>query len=568
MASSAKTNEQALGTTVAAHGTSGQVLAEPSPIDQQIHDNPGTIKASTAIETLFNLLFKDYIFKGLYTISTDMAPGQIIWKLPIHPAVCNQYNDHVRKMFNVWTGGMKMRYKLIGTAFYGGSIRISHLPPNISEEELALMTVETLTAYPSMDLDPKNTNWVEFYAADQRNVLYHYQKDFNQEIANTFGGWVVCYVVGPLVTQDPAFKTIQSVLEIAGDFQYRQPNPMFNSGVLPPPADQGPLAISTLRNLQFQPLIDNYACDPDSGKIVILPSEIRSLSDGIFSIRAFNDRKPDHWPNSSWNNWAEGLRTLIANNTRTHAISAVCINTPVSGVDNIWSEMNPTNGSAFGIGVPPEYVFTYDASNFGLVNFTTKTLATVNSKASTGFRGASGALQTLGAITTCFDEKNELTGELTPSTYTEHNPLLPIMRSDESVVMFQATVFAAIGPQTLNIAEDLKVTTNMNESVSFVYSLRSSVNPNINLAWIRLNPNGLLTTNATKDTVSFEFLSGVEYYLHFEQKLDMGTPLPQVPTKLARRQRRWMKEKTQLRKEKKCDMDRLIDLFEDMFYKK
>jgi hypothetical protein len=568
MASSTKTNEQALGTTVAAHGTSGQVLAEPTPIDQQIHDNPGTIKATTAIETLFNLLFKDFIFKGLYTISTDMPPGQIIWKLPIHPSVCNQYHDHVRKMFNAWTGGMKMRYKLIGTAFYGGSIRIAHLPPNISETDLSLMTVETLTAYPNMDLDPKNTNWVEFYAADQRNVLYHYQKDFDMDIASTFGGWVVCYVVGPLVTQDPAFKTIQSVLETAGDFQYRQPNPLFNSAINPPPREQGPLKQNTLRNLQFQPLIDNFACDPDSGKIVILNNTIRSLSDGIFSIRAFNDRLPDHWPNSSWNQWATAMRTLIVNNTRTHVLSAVCGPSGATGVQDFWAEKNSTNGSAFGVGVPPEYVYTYDGTNFGLVNFSSKTLATVDGKVTTGFRGASGALQPVGAITTCFDEKDEITKELLPSTYSEHNPVLPIMRTDESVIMFQASVQAAIGPQTLPIAEDLRQTTGMNETVSYVYSLRSTVNPNISLAWVRLNPNGLLTTNAAPETVSFEYLAGVEYYLHFEQVLDMGTPLPQVPQKLARRYRRWMKSKKDLAKNKKLDGDSLFDLFEDMFYKK
>jgi len=215
-----------LGSTISADGEQG-IDNAPAPIPAgSTRDQPAQIAQTTSAITLPVLSEKDWIYKAAYTVSTEMPPGTVFAIIPNHPEKCNYVTAHISQLFNTWCGILMLRFRLLATAFYGGSIRVAILPPSFTEQEIGNLPLDVLTAYANTDLDPKNTIWNHISSTDQREYAFHYMKPYDTNDRTTFGGYIVFFVAGKLVTQSPEISTIQMIVESRGQYIYDQPKPL------------------------------------------------------------------------------------------------------------------------------------------------------------------------------------------------------------------------------------------------------------------------------------------------------------------------------------------------------
>lgn len=99
----------------------------------QLPDNPATLAATTSIETLQNVMYRDWIWRNTFPIDTTMQPGTIFGTIKIHPKNCNEYITHIAAMFKTWVGSFKVRSRFMATFQFGGSFRVGWLPPIFDE---------------------------------------------------------------------------------------------------------------------------------------------------------------------------------------------------------------------------------------------------------------------------------------------------------------------------------------------------------------------------------------------------------------------------------------------------
>lgn len=274
----------ALGKSLPPDGATGTVT-KIAHMPDQIPDNPASIVANTSIETLQNILFENWIWRNTFQIDTSMKPGHIFGLIPIHPRECNEYITHLSQMFLTWTGSMKIRTRFMATFQFGGSFRIGFLPPKFNRAEVLRVGIQTLTAYPNVDLDPKNTDWSQFQCSDERNVLFHWMNgDYDK--AESFAGWFVFYVAAPLVVSGTD-SSVSLLCEAAGGFNFSQLAPL-NQVIAGSNA-----WFQSQSALYYQSGCDDYA---QTFKVNIWPTTIRSLPCGFFYASTIGGSQSDYPP--------------------------------------------------------------------------------------------------------------------------------------------------------------------------------------------------------------------------------------------------------------------------------
>lgn len=234
--------------TLSPAGSPGSAVGPSPTMPETIPTNPSTISQSTSINTLSQVLTENWIYDNTFSWQTSAAPGTILYYKKIHPRGWNWANTYVSQMFNTYTGAGAIRFRPMGTAWYGGDICVGFLPPTLTESEVTKVPLDILTTYPTLNTDPKNTDWIEFNAVDQRNVAYHYLNDTDPR---SFGGWVVWYVQARLVPQSAEFTAIQMLVQTRGGFVYDQVNPFVTREV---DTQDHPLKISSQISLGLQPM--------------------------------------------------------------------------------------------------------------------------------------------------------------------------------------------------------------------------------------------------------------------------------------------------------------------------
>lgn len=208
-----------------ASGETGTVHSVQKMPDQ-IPDNPGTLVATTSIETIEQVMYRNWIWRNQFTVDTTMLAGHVFGLIKIHPKNCHAYLAYLANIFLTWTGSMKLRSRFQATFQFGGSFRLGWLPPKFTRAQVQNMPIQTLTAYPNIDLDPKNTCWMEFQASEERNILFHWMEDLENDNPETFGGWFVFYVAAPLVITGGAGSSVTLLVESAGSFNFAQLAPI------------------------------------------------------------------------------------------------------------------------------------------------------------------------------------------------------------------------------------------------------------------------------------------------------------------------------------------------------
>jgi hypothetical protein len=510
-----------LGTTITPGGEIGTITHAVPLQAETTPDNPAQISQTTAIQTLDQLLTQNWILSGTFTVSTSMPPGTILYIKKIHPYECNWPNRHVAQMFNTWTGSLKLQYRPVATAWYGGSIRVGFLPPNLTESQVREMPLEMLTSYPNCDIDPKNTTWVDFRGPDQREIAYHYFSDYVQDDPNRqqrqgFGGYIVFYNASWIVTQSPDFKTISFMIQTAGDFMYDQPNP---SALTPIVGQIQPLGSSYDLPISLQPLCDSM----DTGfynSVQINAVSITSLLAGGFQMSAIglkdavgqldtlkmaNDTQLRYYRSGRANSaWAA---TLGGGNTPEITVNETNI------LPHINVEANGSTKTSLSIyNVTSDFNYqhiTHEPSGDGKCHW----------KITDGV--ATSAPMGRTTVTTVHDLDDSALLPINPVDCNADMILQP-MAGGESIVSFVNLYGRTMSPQLATHAYHLGKwpTAGYNGTLSYLYNLVSE--NGTPLLTLRLNPNGMWTTTPVTTTVLYPGTCS----LHYLQTLDISSPLP------------------------------------------
>jgi len=520
-----------LGEALESGGVSGTAENVPTQDAQTIQSNPKEIKHTSAIETIMFLLLRDWIFHSRYQINTSMNPGHVFGIIKVHPMFSHKYVRYVYQMFNAWTGSMAVRCRFMGTAFYGGSFRIGFLPPNVSEADIRGMGTENLTAYPNVDLDPKNTDWMTYSPPDERNVMFHWAT--NQPTSDrpeTFGGYIVFYVVGPLVTQNPEFNSISLVVEAVGKFDFAQPNPHFGNSIAPP-INAGPLSVATCTDLFNQRGCDDFICD--RMRVQYLNSTTTSLQVGGIFAKGYNNHYTTTFsPNTIDPNFL-AIRTQWENNAIKITTAANC------GVDtdkSTFLEMFPFPTTTQRVIMNAEKL-AYNSSqalySLNNLNVWQPTAIAVEKKFnSNNFRVAFNPQNSAvyfadypagNSSFLCLALDNEGPISLAACAITANSTSMAPTVANESIVLFTNVYSRSMNIQTLDMRRDLGQTAGLDNSVSHLYAVRTVDDPDPIRIW-RLNPNGFFTTSALLADVIFE--PQAEVYLTYEGPWPTNNPLP------------------------------------------
>lgn len=515
-------------------GATGTVT-EPVAVVDARPTSKGEIVHTTSKETVDQLLTQNWIWSRTVVWDKNMGPGTIIDFWPIHPQECNWPNNYVSKMFNAWTGTMKLRMRAMATAFNGGSVRLGFLPPNLTPAQVRQVRMEMLTTYPSVDFDPKDTDWFTYEPTDQRNVMYHYNRNPDYTDPSTFGGYIVIFVVGRLVTVSDIAR-IDLLVELAGNFSYLQPSPLFlNQGN----DTEGP--IQSLTNVTAMAMCDDRACSTWT-TLQVVAGTFRRIAAGYFCAYGANKRLTTDF---------NGIRTEASCVTFGAQVRAGTSRPITSGRyvmfehDSGSANFDPkylTDGEVMARNVEIRTVSGAETRNFTIIGAPyddlTKGIAAdgwPRVRDTTGvmylhFEMQGNVVSSMGAefIVEPFDQQKTPI-DVNPQLSYQNNTL-ELRRADESFVLWVDGSMRTFNIQTIVHGRELTETSNTD--TTWLYDLLDTT-VGTSVMYVRLWPEGYWTTTILAGSESRMLDSAHVYDLQFVQELPPLSPIP-APTAVQR----------------------------------
>lgn len=509
----------------------GTVTATPLASPEQVPDNPKTIVQTTSIENVQHLMYNDWIYRNTYTIDPSMQPGHVFGYIKIHPMNCHAYLTHIAQMFLTWVGHMKIRCRFMANFTNGGSFRVGYLPPNFKEADLATIDLTTLSAYPSVDMDPKDTTWKHFKSVDERNVAFHWMKPLSDESIESFGGWITFYVVGSLVQTLNTAGSVQLVVESAGGFEFMQPASLSGNG--PSPVDKHPLANATT-SLTL-PGCDDKIGDVVTSFIQICASTTRNLPAGFGLASAPGGLTPAEYGGHLTNIEAdyykdvkEGrscispsayLQCTVNNEWVPYFDASPIFKLPLNIA---WPDhmMEATTSGGAAMSPSPTERTHYlkppflDPAGLSVVHWH------INN-----YTGSSNDT----VVTDCAGHPLSYTPiNVATVGVSDTNPsFIPNLVPNESIVLFCNSRLRSINIQTEAMAQAILENrpSAQRPQTSYVYALRST-DTSGPILLLRLQPNGMFSCAPTATDTIIRKPTGARLYLEFVQELPLATPLP------------------------------------------
>lgn len=504
-----------------ASGETGTVHAVQKMPDQ-IPDNPGTLVATTSIETIEQVMYRNWIWRNQFTVDTTMLAGHVFGLIKIHPKNCHAYLAYLANIFLTWTGSMKLRSRFQATFQFGGSFRLGWLPPKFTRSQVQNMPIQTLTAYPNIDLDPKNTCWMEFQASEERNILFHWMEDLDSDNPETFGGWFVFYVAAPLVISGGAGSSVTLLVESAGSFNFAQLAPI--------------TAISpSVRGILDSDLIFGQVGCEDNARIEaiqIFASSIKSAPLGWFAARAsqngYTRDQTDVILSDPIRTWVTAVRSdpyVMAQAGRIDAPKWEGKNN-IHFIPNVLNQQFHVNQEwgAITIAVPPKF---YGNEGAHLGNVAYKYI-----------KGNNTTIAFQGTIVkgTPVDNYSLLSSSNSNSTFNFARAGIQTQTGDDQPVYDNSTMplannesllgFVSFRNRSFSIQTRQQGTalaaSELQKTNSQLYQLFAGDNPTP-LLTIRLTPFGYFTTRGVEAEA---LLTGKDLYLRYLQDLPMSTPIP------------------------------------------
>jgi hypothetical protein len=478
-----------------------------------------------------------------------MRAGQIFGTIKIHPKNCNDYITHISEMFLTWTGSMKIRTRFMATFQFGGSIRLGYLPPKFSASQINSLPISLLTAYPNIDLDPKNTNWVHFQASDERNILFHWMSTLDDETPESFSGWFVFYVASPLVLSGGVSTQISLLVEAAGSFNFSQLSPIANFT----PTTGAWLSPSASYDILQATGCDDWTINKGFMQLSIQPIAIKNLLVGFATARGIGGAYSTALaPGSSVlggvlfhrNTVAQGLGVAVtyigswdldSNGAQPHPMR---IFRKSAGSSTEQSLHFPSNGERDGIAMTaaspapatstpwPTFSQTkhYTPGN-GIYGRTVPWVGAYDPGLNRPY-----ATTYLGWVSPGDNAPDNSPVDPAICNFETDNSLFVNPLQSESIVVFTNTLTRTVNMQTYAMARDFATNKSMDATMSQLYNLRmdGTVGP---IAQIRLQPSGIMTTNAVSSlTLVKDVAATGPLWLEFIQSLPMSSPLPSINT--------------------------------------
>lgn len=511
-----------LGTTIAPAGETG-LVESVRPMPNQIPDNPGTMVATTSVEDIMNVMYRNWIWRNTFTIDTSMLSGQVFGTIKIHPKNCNDYITHVSAMFKTWVGSMKIRTRFMATFQFGGSFRLGWLPPVYTQTQIQQLPIQTLTAYPNIDLDPKNTGWNDFQSAEERNVLFHWMEGLESEDPQSFGGWYVFYVAAPLVVSGGTNTQISLLVESAGSFNFAQ---------LAPITALGPSANAWIDSdiLSSQVGREDLA---SISHLQIVPGTVKSINTGWWHMLGLSGIK-------STENLACTLSTRVRNYLENKVFGlqpeAVGPGSYAQIAEDSYPYITRTPTTAICTSMENGRAIITDASlgmggsdyHFGVgaadqpPSWNGDILLRSND-------AKTGVVQGPYACSWAMCTRDNQNGPIDTSqlgifvTGRVMDESVLTNGLNESIVMFVNTLTRTTNTQTTAQASSLtKALPTFDRSISQIYQVVNT-DTNVAVLTVRLTPYGYFTTNSVATTA---LLPASKLYFRYLQDLPMSSPLP------------------------------------------
>lgn len=156
----------------------GQVLPPELEVAVPVDPTAGAqIAAPTAgqVNPIDPWIFNNFVQapQGEFTISPNNNPGEILFELELGPDL-NPYLAHLRRMYNGWTGSVRVKVILAGNAFSAGKVVVFCIPPGF---ESSMLTPSQATQFPHVIMDVRAPEPIEIPLEDVRNVLFHQGPD-------------------------------------------------------------------------------------------------------------------------------------------------------------------------------------------------------------------------------------------------------------------------------------------------------------------------------------------------------------------------------------------------------
>lgn len=509
-----------------ANNTTGEAGGETSRTPaQSIPNDPKTISATTERSPLAELLFANFVYYGTYTVQTDYKPGAIIFAIPVHPSSANQYNAHVLKMFNAWNGSLLLRTRFASSALYGGLIRIVHLPPNLTRDDINRMSIKNMTAYPNIEVNPQNTEWSLIKGEDERNMLFHYTKEgIDENDPTTFGGWIVAFVEAALIASSDGSQSVGLVVETCGRFLYNQPNPFFTVDSNTPSAND-PLpdyllydicnsGLSSVDLNPFDTILTTWQADATIDKTRITIGTMTTGKSGL--------KEPYEYTSSDPGALAPFRQALLDADVLPQVLRNVIVVGEEADIASIVGR--PDMGGALSDAFPIDAILVYErAVGAGEPGCTVCTLNTRNSENQQfGYHYNSANNE---AVT-----GQNLGITFQPNFFYDANPnfnymSLFNMTVDPYILCWFSASYSAVSTMTAAMARYMNYATDfipLSETQSWSYILMDT-NLGVAIAFVRLCPNGIWTTSYPNNYLTDV---GQRVHLEFNATIPLDEALP------------------------------------------
>nr|USL85467.1 MAG: coat protein [Avian associated calicivirus 1] len=511
-----------------ANNTTGEAGGETSRMPaQSIENDPKTISATTERSPLAELLYANFVYNSTYNVTTQQKPGSILFALPVHPSSANQYNAHVAKMFNAWNGALLLRARFATSALYGGLIRIVHLPPNMNRDDINRISVKNLTAFPNIEVNPQNTEWSLIKGEDERNILFHYAKSgFSETDPQSFGGWIVAFVEASLIASADGATSVGLVVETCGRFLYNQPNPFFTADSNDPTA-QDPLPNYLLRDVTSQGMC---SVDLNPGDLQMVtwqnpndPSFDRTtINMGTIYTGKSGEKQPYEYPGTVLSG-CDVIRDAYLEQTELPPIfpnvvlpSDGAYHAAIRVPDQVFmADAFPSTGlfiyeHAVGEGEPDQAKYTVIKRNIkeGFIEYIYNSVNNEAVAQQAGLDFANAEAFETAAI------ENGYFG-------------LKIQSVDPFIVYWFSASFSASAVMTATMARYMNQDEDfipLSSTQSWVYTVNDT-EQGVQIAYIRLCPNGIWTTNYPSEFMTFP---GQRVYLDFNATVPLDEPLPSL----------------------------------------
>lgn len=453
------------------------------------------------------VLHQNWVATDTFTWTRGQIAGHMLWYCPIHPRYSNRYIKWISQIYNAWAGGLDYRFKIAGTGFHAGALMAVRLPPNI--KPWTLKTLQDLTPFEYVVYDPKMLEMACEHIIDQRIQNFHWM-DYDENNPSTFGGWIAVYVMIPLNTSSSGSPeiSIQVYCKASPELRLLQMRPNPETDTTPKQHELDVL----FSDMSYQANI--WQPSQFNPSMVVLNNKIKSINDHtevrkLDGTGLYNDSQ---------------LRGAGFNNELSFSISDSSLVTSKNlfhcQVDDE-NKLKNFKYQAQKADDPFMYFYVRDKSKKYFGHGTVKELVMPGNK-----------LLEVHYVDGTFSETYPSHGELIVGFvkgYDKHlegsdnpSPPLPV---EESLVVFRdlhGTNQATQSHTMWNYLQQHPII--LPEVETLVFTLFDE-EAHLPVRFIRLWPNGLMSTNASKDDIIFR-LDQRKFSMSYTYRLPATDPLP------------------------------------------